>query len=84
MPEPRHSFKSGDRVKKADGTTATVVAPPLYYKRARGDSFTRWAVVIELDDSPEIVLSRIERGLTPGTREIARLENLTLISEWHH
>jgi hypothetical protein len=78
--EASGAFKPGDRVRKQDGTTATVVEAPRYYDRADGDPFTGWAVLIEPDLHPGLELTRIERGLPP-IQEYARVERLALISD---
>ncbi len=72
-------FRPGDRVRKPNGTTATVATTPMYYERAQGYPFTGWGVTIEPDEDPQISLTRTERGLGPLT-ELALVENLTLIS----
>jgi hypothetical protein len=53
MTEPMSSLKPGDRVRKLDGTTATVATAPRYYEREQGHPFTGWAVVIEPAENPE-------------------------------
>jgi hypothetical protein len=60
------ALKPGDRVRKPDGTTATVLDSPTYYDVAKGDPFTGWAVVVENDY---------------GSKEYGRLERLSLVSE---
>ena len=64
--EPMRSLKPGDRVRKSDGTTATVTTAPAYYdERTQGYPFTGWAVEIEPDEDPETTHIRIERGIGP-------------------
>ena len=75
-----NALKPGDRVRKLDGTTATVATAPMYYETAKGQPFTGWAVEIEPDEPPEISLTRAERGLKPS-REFGLLEKLTLIAD---
>ena len=75
-----NALKPGDRVRKPDGTTATVATSPMYYEQAKGHLFTGWAVEIELDEPPEVSLARVERGFKPS-REFALLERLTLIAD---
>ncbi len=58
----------------------TVATAPMYYEGHRATPFTGWAVTIEPDEDPNIVLTRIERGLGPSL-EFARLKGLTLISD---
>jgi hypothetical protein len=77
----RADFKPGDRVRKPDGSTGTVVEPPMYYEAGKGYAFTGWAVVVELDDDPHLVLTRIERGLSPGRRDFVRLDYLIHIAD---
>ena len=79
MTEPMRGLKPGDRVRKSDGTVATVVTVPAYYEREQGHPFTGWAVEIEPDEDPETSLIRIERGIEPY-KEFVLLERLTLIS----
>ena len=81
MEERSGDFKRGDRVRKPDGTTGTIVEPPAYYDAAQGYPFTGWAVVVELDDDPHLFQTRIERGLSPGRREFARLDYLIHIAD---
>ena len=74
------ALKPGDRVRKPDGTKATVVTAAAYYDRAEGFPFTGWAVEIEPDEAPEASLARVERGLG-SHREYALLERLTLMAD---
>jgi hypothetical protein len=74
-------FKLGDRVRKDDGTTGIVVEPPAYYDASRGYPFTGWAVTVEVDTDPEISLTRIERGLSPGSWELVSPGRLTHIAD---
>jgi hypothetical protein len=56
-----NALKPGDRVRKSDGTTATVVTAPRYYERANGHPFTGWAVLIDPDEAPDVSLTRVEK-----------------------
>jgi hypothetical protein len=76
------AFKVGDRVRTASGITGTVIDPPRHYDSARGDSCTGWRVVVEADTSPaDLSLTRIERGLSPGSWHLVDLDLLTHLTD---
>jgi hypothetical protein len=79
MDEHSDAFKVGDRVRTAGGITGTVVEPPRHYETAEGYPFTGWCVVVEADTPADITLTRIERGLSPGSQHLVHLDSLTRI-----
>jgi hypothetical protein len=80
MDESSKDFKVGDRVSTPSGIVGTIVKPPTYYERDKGDSFTGWGVVVESDEDAGHALTRIERGLSPGSWHLVRLDLLTTTS----
>jgi hypothetical protein len=81
MREHSGDYNLGDRVRTRSGITGTVVEPPSYYDRSEGYPYTGWAVVVEEDADPDITLTRIERGLSPGSRHLVAIGGLTRIAE---
>ena len=81
MSEASSGFKVGDRVRTTSGIMGTIVEPPRYYETAEGDPFTEWAVVVEEDVDPQLTLTCIERGLSPGSRHLVVLDQLIPISD---
>jgi len=81
MGEHSGGFKVGDSVRTASGITGIIVEPPRYYDLAGGDSFTGWGAVVEADTDPGLTLTRIERGLSPGSWHLVSLDKLALVSD---
>ena len=79
MGEHGSGFKVGDRVEKTSGITGTVVEAPKYYELDKGDTFTGWGLVVEEDTDPG--LTRIERGLSPGSLHLVRRDLVTRIDD---
>jgi hypothetical protein len=79
MHEHSDAFKVGDRVRTTSGITGTIVEAPRRYELAQGDTFTGWGVVVEADTPADITLTRIERGLLPGSWHLVHLDSLTRI-----
>jgi hypothetical protein len=76
MGEHSADFNVGDRVRTASGITGSIVEPPRHYDLAEGDSFTGWGAVVEEDTEPDLTLTRIERGLSPGAWHLVSLDRL--------
>jgi len=81
MGERSADFKVGDRVRTAEGITGIIVEPPRYYDPAEGYGFTGWGAVVEADTDPDLTLTRIERGLSPGSQHLVSLDKLALVSD---
>jgi hypothetical protein len=81
MGESSKDFKVGDRVSTPSGIVGTIVKPPAYYERDKGDSFTGWGVVVEEDTDPSSTLTRIERGLSAGSWHLVNLDVLAPANE---
>jgi hypothetical protein len=81
MGEHGSGFKVGDRVETPSGITGTVVEAPKYYELAKGATFTGWGLVVEEDTDPGLTLTRIERGLSPGSLHLVRRDLVTRIDD---